>query len=91
MLYTGQEKFHVSTTRTLEYVVNTANSTGEKLRDVSEYLAAAKQIGVDQVFLPSNVQTEIDQIEAKINSSASTLSERAVDNSDNIRDIVDSV
>lgn len=91
VLYTGQGKFHGITSRTLEYVVNTANTTAEKLRDVSEYLAAAKRIGVDQVFLPSNVQSDIDRIESKINSSASTLTERAVDNSDKIHDIVDSV
>ncbi len=76
---------------TLEYVVDQADSTVEKLRNVSEYLGAAKQVGVDQVFLPSNVQTDIDQIETKINSSASTLADRTVENSDDIRDLLDSM
>lgn len=71
--------------------MDTANSTGEKLRDVSEYLGAAKKIQVDQVYLATNVQTDIDQIQEKINSSATTLTEKAVNNSDDIHDIVDSV
>lgn len=71
--------------------MDTANSTGEKLRDVSEYLGAAKKIQVNQVYLTTNVQTDIDQIQEKINSSATTLTEKAVDNSDDIQDIVDSV
>lgn len=71
--------------------MDTANSTGEKLRDVSEYLGAAKKIEVDQVYLSTNVQTDIDQIQEKINSSATALTEKAVDNSEDIHDIVDSV
>lgn len=90
-LYTGQGRFHSTTMNTLEYVVDQADSTVEKLRNVSEYLGAAKQVGVDQVFLPSNVQTDIDQIETKINSSASTLADRTVENSDDIRDLLDSM
>ncbi|XP_057488197.1 uncharacterized protein LOC130774192 [Actinidia eriantha] len=91
VLYTGQGKFHDSTTKTLEYVVKQSDTTVEKLRNVSEYLAAAKQVGVDQVFLPSNVQTDIDRIESKINSSASTLAVRTTNNSGDIKDLLDSV
>ncbi|KAB1204659.1 hypothetical protein CJ030_MR8G012731 [Morella rubra] len=90
VLYTGQGRFHSSTTDTLAYVVYQADFTAEKLRSVSDYLGAAKQIGVDRVFLPSNVQTDIDQIETKINSSASTLADRTVENSDDIQDLLDS-
>ena len=75
----------------MEYVVNQSDTTVEKLRNVSEYLAAAKQVGVDQVFLPSNVQTDIDRIESKINSSASTLAVRTADNSGDIKYLLDSV
>ncbi|GFY96910.1 hypothetical protein Acr_11g0012160 [Actinidia rufa] len=91
VLYTGQGKFHDSTTKTLEYVVNQSDTTVEKLRIVSDYLAAAKQVGVAKVFLPSNVQTDIDRIESKINSAARTLSLRTADNSGNIKDLMDSV
>ncbi|KAG6383593.1 hypothetical protein SASPL_156646 [Salvia splendens] len=54
ILYTGQGKFHTSTINTLEYVVYQADTTSESLRNVSGYLAAAKQINVDQVILPPN-------------------------------------
>ncbi|KAK3003426.1 hypothetical protein RJ639_019867 [Escallonia herrerae] len=91
VLYTGQGKFHKSTTHTMQYIVFQADTTVDKLRNVSEYLAAAKQIGVDSVSLPTNIQTDIDQIEAKINSSANTLAIRTDNNSDDIHDVLDSV
>ncbi|KAK8550548.1 hypothetical protein V6N12_039250 [Hibiscus sabdariffa] len=91
VLYVGQERFHSSTTKTLQYVVNQADMTVRKLKDVSDSLATAKQVGVDKVFLPSNVQTDIDEIGTKINSSAGALADKTVDNSDDIRDLLDSV
>lgn len=91
VLYTGQGKFHRSTTNTLEFVVNQVDLTAGQLRNVSDYFALAKQLQVDQIFLPSSVQTNIDEIETKINSSASALSDRTMENSDDIRDLVDSV
>ncbi|KAJ6915223.1 hypothetical protein NC651_017266 [Populus alba x Populus x berolinensis] len=86
-----QERFHKSTTETLEYVVNRADTTVDKLKTVSDFIASAKLIGFDQVVLPSNVQTDIDQIGIRINSSASVLADKTVDNSDDIRDLLDSV
>ncbi|KAL1552232.1 hypothetical protein AAHA92_13056 [Salvia divinorum] len=91
ILYTGQGKFHSSTINTLEYVVYQADTTSESLRNVSGYLAAAKQINVDQVILPPNVQGDIDSIQTKINSSASTLSSKTEDNSQKIKDLIQSV
>ncbi|KAG6409514.1 hypothetical protein SASPL_127554 [Salvia splendens] len=88
ILYTGQGKFHTSTINTLEYVVYQADTTSESLRNVSGYLAAAKQINVDQVILPPNVIGDIDSIQTKINSSASTLSTKTEDNSQKIKDLV---
>ncbi|WCJ30346.1 hypothetical protein M5689_011912 [Euphorbia peplus] len=91
VLYAGQGRFHRSTTHTLEFIVNQADTTVQKLRDVSSFLASAKITAVDKVFLPSNVQTDIDQVGIRINSSATTLSDRTVENSDDIRDLLDSV
>ncbi|KAJ6383023.1 hypothetical protein OIU77_031446 [Salix suchowensis] len=88
VLYTAQQRFHKSTTETLEYVVNQADTTVDKLRTVSDFIASAKLIGVDQVFLPSNVQTDIDQIGIRINSSATVLADKTVDNSDDVRDLL---
>ncbi|RDX59007.1 hypothetical protein CR513_61933 [Mucuna pruriens] len=90
VLYIGQGNFHHSMTSTLQYVVNQADSTVDKLRNVSDYLAQAKQVGIDRVFLPTNVQTDIDEAETDINASASTLADKTKENSDNIQDLLDS-
>ncbi|XP_010250329.1 PREDICTED: uncharacterized protein LOC104592577 [Nelumbo nucifera] len=91
VLYTGQGKFHSSTTNTLAYVVKQANTTAENLRNVSDYLAAAKRIGVDQVFLPSDMMAKIDEVQTKINSSAATLADETAKNSDSIQEVLDIV
>lgn len=91
VLYTGQGKFHSTTTDTINYVVKKAETTVDNLRNVSDYLAAAKRIGVDQVFLPSDVQANIDNVEIKINSSAITLERETRKNSNHIRDVLDAV
>lgn len=66
-----------------------ADDTVESLRNVSDYLAAAKQIGVNSVTLPADVQKNIDDIQTKINSSATTLSEKVDDNSGDIKNVLD--
>ncbi|KAF4392126.1 hypothetical protein F8388_004455 [Cannabis sativa] len=91
VLYTGQGKLHNSTTNTLGYVVQQADVTVESLRNVSDYLSAAKRIGVDAVFLPREVQNNIDLIETKINSSATMLSDKTEENSKKIQDGLDSM
>nr|CAD1827782.1 unnamed protein product [Ananas comosus var. bracteatus] len=91
LLYNGQGKFHASTTTTLDYVVGQANFTVDNLRNFSTSLAAAKAVGVDRVFLPSDVQSNIDEIQTKLNSSANDLANRTLTNSKNIRDVLNSV
>ncbi|KAF2317138.1 hypothetical protein GH714_012098 [Hevea brasiliensis] len=91
VLYIGQQKFHSITTHTLDYVVHQANVTAENLRNVSDYLAAARSVSVDNMLLPANVRNNIGDIETKINSSSSTLSSRTQDNSKDIQDGLDSM
>ncbi|KAK9080001.1 hypothetical protein SSX86_001676 [Deinandra increscens subsp. villosa] len=91
VLYTGQGKFHHSTTETLDYVVNQANTTAEKLKNLSDVLASAKKIGVAQVFLPVNVQSDIDEIQTKLDSSSDALSDRTQDNKEDIQHVLDIV
>ncbi|KAL8148039.1 hypothetical protein AgCh_005396 [Apium graveolens] len=86
-----KEKVHNSTSKAIWHVLDSTNSTGEKPGNVSEYVGAAKKIQVNQIYLTTNVQTDIDQKQEKINSSATTLTKKAVDNSDDIHDIIDSV
>lgn len=91
ILYTGQEKFHSSTLNTLDYVVHQANITADNLMDVSVYLAAAKQLAVDRILIPANVQTDIDYVQTKITSSSSTLSTKTADNKDDAEHLIESV
>ncbi|KAJ0265284.1 Plasma membrane fusion protein [Hirschfeldia incana] len=90
-LYTGQGKFHASTTDTLDYVVRQANFTAENLRNVSDYLNAAKKVDVQSIVLPGDVLSSIDNIQGKINSSATTLSVQTMENQDRIQDVVDNM
>ncbi|KAI5408954.1 hypothetical protein KIW84_054688 [Lathyrus oleraceus] len=83
--------FHRGTTSTSQYVVYQADSTVDKLRNVSDFLAQAKQVGIDRVFLPVNVQTDIDEAETDINASAATISDKTKENSDNIQDLLESM
>ncbi|XP_077238005.1 uncharacterized protein LOC143879485 [Tasmannia lanceolata] len=91
VLYYGQGKFHGSTSHTLKYVVNQANVTVDNLRNFSNNLAAAKHVGVDQIFLPADVQARIDEIETKLNRSANDLSSKTDKNSQKIQDLLDFV
>ncbi|CAN8258053.1 unnamed protein product [Cochlearia groenlandica] len=90
-LYTGQGRFHASTTDTLDYVVSQANYTSENLRNVSDYLNAAKKVDVQSIVLPQDILSSIDDIQRKINASATTLSVKTMENQDKIQDVLDSM
>ncbi|GJN01561.1 hypothetical protein PR202_ga18836 [Eleusine coracana subsp. coracana] len=91
ILHCGQELFHGSAINTVDYVVGQGNLTFDNLRNFSNSLAAAKNIKVDEVFLPADVQQKIDAIEVKLNSSANELSTRALENSRKIKNVVNRV
>ncbi|GAV73914.1 hypothetical protein CFOL_v3_17397 [Cephalotus follicularis] len=91
ILYSGQGKFYSSTSNTLDYVVDQADVTAENLRNVSDYLSAAKNLSVNSNVLPSNVQNTIDDIDTKINTSATALSTVTSDNSQNIQHVLNIV
>nr|VDC94512.1 unnamed protein product [Brassica oleracea] len=90
-LYTGQGKFHASTTDTLDYVVRQANFTSENLRNVSDYLNAAEKVDVQSLVLPGDVLTKINDIQRKINSSATTLSVKTMENQDKIQSVLNNM
>ncbi|KAL4579331.1 hypothetical protein LXL04_015473 [Taraxacum kok-saghyz] len=91
VLYTGQGKFHHSTDETLSYIVKQADMTAEKLRNLSDDLESAKKVGVAQVFLPVQVQEDIDEIQIKLNTSSYALSEKTEDNKDKIHHVLNTV
>ncbi|KAI3929800.1 hypothetical protein MKX01_025968 [Papaver californicum] len=91
VLYTGQGKFHGSTVDTFEYVLKQGNFTVDSLRNISGYLDSAQNITVNRVFLPSEMQTKIDNIQIRMNSSANDLATRTDANKDKIQKTLDIV
>lgn len=91
ILYASEDRFHSTTMTALDYVVAQAEATVGKLREVSGFLAEARQIEVDQVLLPSSLQVQLDQLGTRLNSSSSTLSYQTVNNSDDIEGVLNSM
>ncbi|KAI3951634.1 hypothetical protein MKW92_048628 [Papaver armeniacum] len=91
VLYTGQGKFYGSTTHTFEYILEKGDVVVNNLRNISAYLDSAQNITIDRVFLPSDMQTKIDDIQTKLNSSANSLATRTDNNKDKIQDALDTV
>ncbi|XP_051148161.1 uncharacterized protein LOC127263185 [Andrographis paniculata] len=91
VLYTGQGKFHESTRSTLDYVLRQANSTEQNLKNVSNYLTAAKSIRVEQVSLPQDMQRKIDDVNRLITTAADTLDSATNNNKDDIYRYLDAV
>ncbi|CAN6681318.1 unnamed protein product [Malus baccata var. baccata] len=89
VLYTGQDRFHGSTCSTLGYVVGQADRTAENLRNVSDYLNAAKKIGIDAIVLPADIQQSIDGVMGTIKNAANILSDTTEKNSKRIEDGLD--
>ncbi|KAH7671899.1 Thiolase-like protein [Dioscorea alata] len=86
VLFNGQGKFHRSTSNTLDYVVGQADYVVDNLRNFSGILSEAKNISVEQIFIPADIARNIDAVSTKLNSSASELQTRAADNSAKIKD-----
>ncbi|XP_043702993.1 uncharacterized protein LOC122653122 [Telopea speciosissima] len=89
VLFTGQGRFHRSFVDTVDYILMQADTTVDSLRNVSEFLASSKHTGVDSVFIPSDLQTKIDQVDAMISNSTGTLFHRATQNSNSIQGALD--
>ncbi|XP_051191548.1 uncharacterized protein [Lolium perenne] len=91
VLYDGQGKFNSSTTTTLDFVVSQANFTVENLNNLSDSLSAAKKVDIGQFLLPPNTLGQINEIQGKLNSSATDLATRTSDNSEKIRKLLNRV
>jgi uncharacterized protein (DUF1697 family) len=91
VLYDGQGKFHKSTTTTLDFVVSQANYTVDNLRNLSDSLSAAKRVDIARILLPADVQDQINEIQIKLNSSATELGTRTTENSEKINKLLNQV
>ncbi|KAG8475521.1 hypothetical protein CXB51_032280 [Gossypium anomalum] len=81
----GQDEFHGEVLHTLKYVVNQSDYTVQILNNVTQYLSLAKTINVAELFLPSNVMTDIDKLNIDLNAAADTLTEKTDENAVKIR------
>ncbi|URD88265.1 hypothetical protein MUK42_26957 [Musa troglodytarum] len=91
VLFHGQDKFHGTTSNTLDFVVGQSNTTVSNLRNLSTNLADAKKVGVGQISLPADEQAAIDAVVQSLNDAAGGVSSRTADNSKRIRDYLDTV
>ena len=91
LLSIGQEEFHGEVLHTLKYVVNQSDYTVQILKNVTQYLSLAKTINVAQVFLPSDVMTDIDKLNIDLNTAADTLTEKTSENAVKIRTVFNAV
>ncbi|PWA42395.1 hypothetical protein CTI12_AA545270 [Artemisia annua] len=91
ILYTGQERFHNSTTATLDYVVKQSKNTSYNLNNVLDILDTAKGIGVDQFSLPESIKDNIDRVDTMVNEAATDLEFETADNENDIQYVLNSV
>ncbi|CAL9200737.1 unnamed protein product [Musa hybrid cultivar] len=91
VLFHGQDKFHGTTSNTLDFVEGQSNTTVSNLRSFSTNLADAKKVGVGQISLPADEQAAIDAVVKSLNDAADGVSSRTADNSKRIRDYLDTV
>ena len=76
---------------TLHYVVNQSDYTVQTLTNVTQYLALAKTINVAQLFLPPNVNDDIDKLNADLHKAANELKEKTSENSAKIKKVFNAV
>ncbi|CAL4951135.1 unnamed protein product [Urochloa decumbens] len=87
LLY-GQSKFHEEATQTVDFVVNQSDFTIQSLRNVTEYLSFAKTITVAALYLPSDVQDQIENLKGDLNKAADTISQKTAENYIRIRKVL---
>ncbi|KAH1074221.1 hypothetical protein J1N35_026549 [Gossypium stocksii] len=91
LLSVGQDEFHGEMLHTLKYVVNQSNYTVQILNNVTQYLSLTKAINVAELFLPSNVITDIDKLNINLNVATDTLIEKTDENVVQIRRVFNAV
>ncbi|XVF86374.1 hypothetical protein PTKIN_Ptkin18bG0034700 [Pterospermum kingtungense] len=68
-MYTGVGKFQGSVHDTMEYTMNQGTNIVNKLITIYHYLSSAKNINLNQQFLPPNLTSEIDKVNSLINAT----------------------
>ncbi|KAE8769530.1 hypothetical protein D1007_58826 [Hordeum vulgare] len=90
LLY-GQNEFREEATDTLDFVVNQSDFTIQTLRNVTDYLTFAMTINVAALYLPSDVQAQINNLKVDLNKAADTISLKTTENYKRIRKVLHNV
>jgi hypothetical protein len=90
LLY-GQSEFRDEATHTVNFIVNQSDFTIQALRNVTEYLSLAKTITVAALYIPSDVQGQIDNLKGDLDKAADTISLKTSENYKMIRKILHNV
>ena len=68
--------------------MNQTDFTVQILTNVTGFLSLAKTINVDQIILPADVQNQIDKLNLDLDNAASMLSDKMIENSGKIRQVL---
>lgn len=91
VLSIGQSEFHEEATKTLDFVVNQSDFTIQTLRNVTDYLSFAVTINVAALYLPSDVQDQINNLKVDLNKASDTISLKTTENYKRIRKVLHNV
>ncbi|XWS19125.1 hypothetical protein CRYUN_Cryun32bG0104800 [Craigia yunnanensis] len=69
IMYTGEGRFRGSVNGAIKYIVNQGISVVNNLISVYNYLSSAKNIALNQHFLPPDLISEIDKVNSLINAT----------------------
>uniref|UniRef100_A0ACD5TRV2 Uncharacterized protein n=2 Tax=Avena sativa TaxID=4498 RepID=A0ACD5TRV2_AVESA len=87
----GQGEFHEEATKTLDFVVHQSDFTIQTLRNVTDYLSFAMTINVAALYLPSDVQDQINKLKVDLNKASDTISLKTTENYKRIRKVLHNV
>ncbi|XVF26513.1 hypothetical protein REPUB_Repub14bG0023200 [Reevesia pubescens] len=69
IMYTGEGRFMGSVNDITKYIVNQGTGVVNNLINVFTYLSSAKNVALNQQFLPPNLISEIDKVNSLINAT----------------------
>jgi hypothetical protein len=72
-------------------VANQSDFTVQILRNVTDFLSFARTINVGPVYLPSDVQQQIDKVKVDLTDAAGTISQKTQENYRRIRLVIEDV
>ncbi|XWS11740.1 hypothetical protein CRYUN_Cryun37aG0026000 [Craigia yunnanensis] len=91
IMYTGEGRFQGSVNGATNYIVNQGISVVNNLINVYNYLSSAKNIALNQYFLPPNLISEIDKVNSLINATGNLPHVKSAHITDSVLNILNPV